>query len=213
MATTVAARPTAPLSKPKRPAPPAVQTTPNGIGSHSSPSPSLSSKRPPSGFKHPPGAGPTINGGHATSNGTGPRLNRRKESQQKTADGNKPRLGKVGTNEGAATERRPTKKITEPYGMENPLLVSSSWLIGTLLIVRSTSYMLKRHRKSAVSLVLHLHPTYFRLDQQEGSFSYNSPARKLLEHVKDQTVPHDMLEELHQAGVKFYEGRGCFFCV
>ena len=72
--------------------------------------------------------------------------------------------------------------------------------------------MLKRHRKSAPSLILHLHPTHFRLDQQEGSFSYNSPARKLLEHVKDQTVPHDMLDELHQAGVKFYEGKLCLSC-
>ena len=205
MATTVAARPAAPLSKPKRTVPPAVQTTPNGTGSHSSPSPSLSSKRPPSGFKHPPGAGATVNGAHATPNGTGPRSNRRKESQQKATDGNKPRLSKIGTGESAAGERRATKKITEPYGAQSPLGVSSR-LTSRFHTVRNTSYMLKRHRKSAPSFILHLHPTYFRLDQQEGSFSYNSPARKLLQHVKDQTVPHDMLEELHQAGVKFYEG-------
>lgn len=29
--------------------------------------------------------------------------------------------------------------------------------------------------------------------------------RTLLEHVKSQTIPHDMLDDLKQAGVKFYE--------
>ena len=29
--------------------------------------------------------------------------------------------------------------------------------------------------------------------------------KMLLEHVRSQTVPHDMLDELKHAGVKFYE--------
>ncbi|KAI4150834.1 MAG: hypothetical protein LQ340_003876 [Diploschistes diacapsis] len=187
MATAVSVRPAAPVSKVKRPVPPALQTTSNGITSRSSPSPSLSTKRPPSGQKHPPFAGYNSNGGHAILNGSGPRLNKRKDSQQKPAEGNKPRLGKAGPNEMANGERRPSKKVVEPY-------------------VRSASYMLKKYRKSAPSLILHLHPTHFRLEQQDGSFSYSSPARKLLEHIRDETVPHDMLDELHQAGIKFYEG-------
>ena len=32
----------------------------------------------------------------------------------------------------------------------------------------------------------------------------------LLEHIRYQTVPHDMLDELKQAGIKFYES--LFFC-
>lgn len=28
----------------------------------------------------------------------------------------------------------------------------------------------------------------------------------ILEHLKLQTVPHDMVDELHLAGVKFYDG-------
>lgn len=32
----------------------------------------------------------------------------------------------------------------------------------------------------------------------------------ILEHIKAATVPHDMMEELVAAGVKFYDGRiGC----
>jgi transcription factor SPT20 len=29
----------------------------------------------------------------------------------------------------------------------------------------------------------------------------------IIEHIRSQTVPHDMLEELLRAGVKFYEGK------
>ena len=32
--------------------------------------------------------------------------------------------------------------------------------------------------------------------------------RLFLEHVKMQTVPHDMLEELAQANIKFYDSEG-----
>jgi transcription factor SPT20 len=67
---------------------------------------------------------------------------------------------------------------------------------------------LKKYRKSPPSLILHLHPTHFRFEQQDGSFSYTSPIRVLLEHIRAQTVPHEMLDDLVQAGIKFYESRG-----
>lgn len=54
-------------------------------------------------------------------------------------------------------------------------------------------------------MVVHLHPTHFRFDQQDGSFSYTSPMKFFLEHLRSQTVPHEMLEELLSAGVRFYE--------
>lgn len=73
--------------------------------------------------------------------------------------------------------------------------------------VRTTSYVLQKFRKSPPSLILHLHPTHFRFDQQDGSFSYSSPMKVILEHIKNQTVPHDMLEELFASHVKFYEGK------
>lgn len=73
-------------------------------------------------------------------------------------------------------------------------------------IVKSTSYILKKYKKAGPSVILHLHPTHFRFDQQDGSFSYNSSMRFLLEHLKAETVPHDMIDELLMSGVKFYEG-------
>lgn len=180
MATAIVTKPSVPHQKMKRPPPPAVQT--NGIlPSRSSPSPSTGTKRPPSGFKHPP---PTLIVNGTGLNGVGPRLsNRRRESQKPGDIQGRNRSGKVGQD----SERKIPKRMSEPY-------------------VKSQAYILKKYRKAAPSFTIHLHPTNFRLDQSDGSFSYNSPMRAILQHLREQTVPHEMLEELHLNHVKFYEG-------
>ena len=181
MATAVASKPSAPHQKMKRPPLPAVQT--NGVHSHqSSPSPSMSTKRPPSGsgFKQPPPA--TIaNGANGNVNGLASRLGNRRRELQKPGDVRLNRNGK-----GTDGQKVP-KTIPAPY-------------------VKTQPYILKKYRNKQPSLIIHLHPTHFRFDQQDGSFSYNSPMKFMLEHLKSQTVPHDMIEELQSAGVKFYEG-------
>jgi hypothetical protein len=73
--------------------------------------------------------------------------------------------------------------------------------------VKSTSYILKKYAKSPPSLTIHLHPTHFRFDQQDGSFSYNSEMKVIIQHIRMGTVPHDILENLLLSGVRFYEGR------
>jgi len=182
MATAVAPKPSAPhQTKMKRPPLPTVQT--NGVhSSQSSRSPSVSSKRPP-GFKQPPT--PTVNGINGDANGLGPRLSNRRKDSQKPGDiqGRPSRTGRGG----ADGERRPAKRMTEPY-------------------VKTQDYVLKRHRNKPPSLIIHLHPTHFRFDTQDGSFSYNSPMKFILEHLKAQTIPHDMMEDLTAAGTRFYEG-------
>ena len=181
MATVMAAKPPAPhqQGKMKRPPPPAVQT--NGIQpSQTSPSPSTASKRLPSAsFKAPPT--PTVNGVNGNVNGVQPRLsNRRKDGQRPGEGQGRSRTGKDG-------HLRPPKNRSEPY-------------------VKDQAYILKKYKGASPSLTIHLHPTLFRFDQQDGSFSYNSPMKFILEHLRYQTIPHDMTEELNQAGVKFYEG-------
>ena len=178
----VTQKPSAPhQTKMKRPPLPTVQT--NGVqSSHTSHSPSTSSKRPP-GFKQPPT--PTVNGNNGEINGLGPRVsNRRKESQKPGDNQGRPsRSGRAGQD----GERKPVKRMAEPY-------------------VKTQSYILKRYRNKPPSLIIHLHPTHFRFDTQDGSFSYNSPMKFVLEHLKSQTIPHDMMEELNAAGTRFYEG-------
>ena len=72
--------------------------------------------------------------------------------------------------------------------------------------VRDTDFILRKFQGSKPSLIVHLHPTNFRFEQQEGSFSYDSPMRMFIEHLRKQTVPHDMVEVLLSQGVKFYDG-------
>lgn len=73
--------------------------------------------------------------------------------------------------------------------------------------VKDTRFILKKFRNAVPSLIVHLHPTHFRFDQQDGSFSYNSPMKLILEHIRLSTVPHDMIEDFAAAGVKFYDGK------
>lgn len=73
--------------------------------------------------------------------------------------------------------------------------------------VKTTSYILKKYSKSPPSLIVHLHPTHFRFEQQDGSFPYNSEMKVIIEHIRAGTVPHDLIEELLRSGVRFYEGR------
>jgi transcription factor SPT20 len=70
--------------------------------------------------------------------------------------------------------------------------------------VKSDAYILKRFRNSKPSLIVHLHPTHFKFEAQEGSFSYKSPMRILIEHLKTRTIPHDLVEFLQD--IPFYEG-------
>ncbi|KAL8686154.1 MAG: hypothetical protein Q9218_007311, partial [Villophora microphyllina] len=189
MATIVASKPPPPHQKMKRPPPPAVQTNVNGAkSSQSSPSPSLSSKRPPSAFVHPPTANATTgNAVNGITNGpVAARLSNRRRDSQKPGDA-QPRSGKPSKSVSADNVLDRRKKMAEPY-------------------VKTPSYILKKFKNKPPSLIIHLHAGHFRFDQQDGSFSYKSPMRFILEHLKSQTVPHDMIEELNAAGVKFYEG-------
>lgn len=75
-----------------------------------------------------------------------------------------------------------------------------------VITVKTTSYILKKYAKCPPSLTVHLHPTHFRFEQQDGSFPYNSEMKVIIEHIRAGTVPHDLIEELLRGGVPFYEG-------
>jgi transcription factor SPT20 len=72
--------------------------------------------------------------------------------------------------------------------------------------VKTSDYILKKFRGHPPSLILHLHPTNFRFQNQDGSFGYNSPMKLFLEAVREQTIPHELVEDFAAAGVQFYEG-------
>ncbi|PWY89964.1 hypothetical protein BO70DRAFT_131568 [Aspergillus heteromorphus CBS 117.55] len=194
MATAIS-KPTSHPPKMKRPPPPFVQTGVNGVKSQPpSSSPPSSAKRLPGAGQPAPAAsagGPTINGANGAANpGTGPNkgpLNRPKKEAQKPGDQatrtQKPPLRALSID----NDRRAGNRCPEPY-------------------VKTSSYILKKFAKLPPSLILHLHPTHFRFEQQDGSFPYNSEMKVIIEHIRAGTVPHDMMEELLRANVRFYEG-------
>ncbi|GAD97677.1 hypothetical protein ANI_1_2982014 [Paecilomyces variotii No. 5] len=183
MATAVS-KPASQPPKMKRP-PPFVQTGVNGV------KPSQPSASPSSASKRLPGAGQPLSSssaGGSAVNGTNNRPIQRPKKEMPKPNEPASRLQRPSTRTSVAeADRRISKKFPEPY-------------------VKTTSYILKKYSKCPPSLIIHLHPTHFRFDQQDGSFPYNSEMKVIIEHIRAGTVPHDMLEELLRAGVRFYEG-------
>jgi len=174
----VVAKPAAPATKMKKPPPPLVQTNING-GRPSAPSasPSTVPKALP-GQSATPTTATSNSATTTTANGTGPaRPNRR--LQRLTTRNN--------ASEGTSADKKSSKKFPEPY-------------------VPKESHILRKYKGCAPSLIVHLHPTHFRFDQQDGSFSYHSEMRIFIEHLQKGTIPHDMVEEFRKSEVKYYEG-------
>ncbi|KAF1819751.1 uncharacterized protein K489DRAFT_372999 [Dissoconium aciculare CBS 342.82] len=72
--------------------------------------------------------------------------------------------------------------------------------------VRTQDYILNKYKGKPVSMTVHLHQTYFRFENQEGSWAYDSPMRFVVQHLRQQTIPHGLMEELLDARVPFYDG-------
>lgn len=72
--------------------------------------------------------------------------------------------------------------------------------------VRDSQYILRKHKGKPPSMTIHLHPSHFRFENQDGSFAYDSPMRFVLQHLQRGTVPHEILGDLLSAKVQFYDG-------
>ncbi|PON23673.1 hypothetical protein TGAM01_v207320 [Trichoderma gamsii] len=163
----------------KRPVPPGIQT--NGAASStSSPSPSLSNIKPPSA-KAPSSASDRA----ITASTVRPNHRVRRDTLNLSAgrsSRNSAGLRSVffAMDDAAHNEPRPA--------------------------VVTDHYILKKFAGRPPSLVVHLHQNHFRFDGQEGMFQYKSPMRIFLEHIRNRTVPHDLLPYFNKDHVPFYEG-------
>ncbi|KAK6607218.1 hypothetical protein H4I95_04867 [Botrytis cinerea] len=155
-------------NKVKRPM--SIQT--NGINSStSSPSPSMSAGRLPSGsknFQTPT----TANGGGNSSGGRSANRNRSGHTLGRGIKNNS-----AGMRSGSVAEEFVIQQVaqSQPY-------------------VKTEHYILHKYRKSPPSLIIHLYATHFRFDQQQNSFSYTSPMRVLLDHLRQKTIPHELVD-------------------
>ncbi|KTW32064.1 uncharacterized protein T551_00746 [Pneumocystis jirovecii RU7] len=101
--------------------------------------------------------------------------------------------GKVNEKTGFKTDQTETKKDGQEKFIQKGL-------------VRTSDELLERYKNEAPSLILHMYPTYFRFDQQEGVFLYNSPMKIILEYIRMETIPPDCMEIFKNAKTRFYEG-------
>ncbi|KAJ9616823.1 hypothetical protein H2200_000542 [Cladophialophora chaetospira] len=189
----VMAKPAGTATKMKKPPTPVVQTNMNGV------KPTAPSASPSSARKSLPGQGQTptsATSNNATVNGA-TRQNRR--LQRLTTRNNS-------TAEGAL-EKRAAKKYPEPYGMLIvDLNVERTKTDRSCSVVPKDTHILRKFKGCTPSLIVHLHPTHFRFDQQDGSFSYRSEMRVFIDHLAKGTIPHDMVEEFRKSEVKYYDG-------
>jgi transcription factor SPT20 len=71
--------------------------------------------------------------------------------------------------------------------------------------------ILDKFKGSPPSLRIHLHKNHFRINDSQESLSYASPMKELIQHLKEKTVPHNMLDELYMQGIPFYDSVFPFF--
>lgn len=75
------------------------------------------------------------------------------------------------------------------------------------LLAPTRKYILNKYVHNKPSLIVHLHQNHWKFDAQDDYFLYTAPMRfAFLEHLQSRTVPHDMVAELTEGGVPFYEG-------
>ena len=91
------------------------------------------------------------------------------------------------TMDGPSEQPSKKRKLDEPY-------------------VRDSPHILRKFKGKPVSLTIHLHPTHFKFEGQDGSFPYEGDASFVLKHLKRGTVPHEMMEELLSNNIPWYDG-------
>ncbi|KAH8600293.1 Spt20 family-domain-containing protein [Bisporella sp. PMI_857] len=71
---------------------------------------------------------------------------------------------------------------------------------------QNDEYILKKYKGNPPSLIIHLSATNWKFHGQPSTFTYQSPMKVMLEHLKLRTVPHDLVEFFEESKIPFYEG-------
>lgn len=116
-----------------------------------------------------------------------------------------PTTNGVQINGMARPGRRPPRATTRLSTSEN-LVVERKATIPPEPYMITEKDILKKHRGKPPSMIVHMHPSFFRFDSQEGSFSYQSEMRMFIDHLRRKTIPHDLIEDFRRENVRFYDG-------
>ncbi|KAK9701946.1 Transcription factor spt20 [Basidiobolus ranarum] len=65
---------------------------------------------------------------------------------------------------------------------------------------------LERYNSSPPSFILHIYPTYFKFEKQDGVFLFTSSTKSFLDHLNDFEIPPEFLDIFDEARCPYYEG-------
>lgn len=78
---------------------------------------------------------------------------------------------------------------------------------GIYNLTRTTRNILKRYRKEAPSLTMHLHSTGFRFGQTDSPVhAYDGELKHWIECIRQQKMPNDLLDVLDDSDIRFFDG-------
>ncbi|KAH9870055.1 hypothetical protein J1614_006977 [Plenodomus biglobosus] len=107
---------------------------------------------------------------------------------------------------------------TKPPAMDDPATKSDNKRYGTPLTKEATQQqiltvavnkqedVLIKYNGKPPSLRVFLHPNHFRLNDSQETLSYASPMKELLQAIRDKVVPHNMVEDLLELNIPWYDG-------
>ncbi|CAN8103434.1 unnamed protein product [Discula destructiva] len=183
-----------PHPKPKRPVPAGIQT--NGLAASSSPSPSMSAKKPPNSAKQSVKAAAAAAAAANNNNSSGGTVTVARPNNHIRSEITALPNGHARSSISAASAPPPApSSAIEPAAV--PVVPEQP---------PTKDYILKKFVGNPPSLVVHLHLSHFKFDNQDDYFPYTSPMKSFLEHLNARTIPHDMMTEFTEGEVPFYEG-------
>ncbi|KAI8055124.1 Spt20 family-domain-containing protein [Syncephalis plumigaleata] len=66
--------------------------------------------------------------------------------------------------------------------------------------------IVERYRDEPPSLVMHIYPTHFKFEHQDGVFLLTGVMKNFLQYIKDRRLPPDLIDVFEEANCPFYEG-------
>ena len=112
----------------------------------------------------------------------------------------------------AAVAARPSQALRQRRESQRPKIATKPTMDNAQVKEEERRYVtaqpdiLRKFNGRPPSLRVHMYAQHFRINDSQETLPYASPMRELLEHIRKKTVPHNMLEELHEMGTPFYDG-------
>ncbi|CBX99509.1 hypothetical protein IAQ61_005238 [Plenodomus lingam] len=91
-------------------------------------------------------------------------------------------------------------------GTKPPVMDDQATKPDTRRYVSKQVDVLAKYSGKPPSLRVFLHPNHFRINDSQETLSYASPMKELLQAIRDKVVPHNMVEDLLELNIPWYDG-------